>query len=146
MTVEDRVESRWTEITKALLLGFVALNALLHQAFVAGVGAPGGASQLMMWTAVFAVVSYALLRRRLAVGYWLSILTGVLSLVFTGVIVSGALGPLPVDGPLVGFVLGPVAGAAYPLVLIVVTVVALRERDGTAAASAPSGDGTTEAH
>jgi hypothetical protein len=146
MTTENTNESRWTEITKGLLLGFVALNVLLHQAFVAGIGGPEGASQLMMWIAVFGVVSYAVVRQRLTVGYWLSILTGILSLVFTGVILSGTLGALPTGGSLVGFVLGPIAGAAYPLVLIVVTILALRERDGTDEVRAMSDDGTAEAH
>lgn len=125
----DTIENRWTEMTKALLLGFVVLAALLHQSFVQGAGfVPAGASQLMMWVAVVGVVGYVALRQDLAVGYWLSFLTGVLYVASAGIIVSGLLGPLPEGGPAIGFVLGPVAQVAYAVLLLVVTYVALRER------------------
>lgn len=128
-------------MTEAMLLGFVGLAVLLHQSFVQGAGfVPAGASQLMMWVAVVGIVGYVALRRGLAAGYWLAFLTGVLYLVSTGLIVSGALGPLPAGGPMIGFVLGPIAQGLYAAVLIAVTYMALRERGGKSDASERSSD------
>jgi hypothetical protein len=128
MTTEKPVDNRWTGIVTALLLGYVALNVLLHQAFVRGVGASDGAAQLMMWVAVVGVVSYAALRQELDAGYWLAFLTAILSVAFNGLIGSGVLGIVPTEASGVGFVLGPVAHVAYALVLFVATYLALRER------------------
>jgi len=127
MTSTSAIESRWTETTKALLLGFVGYNVLLHQAFVRGIGAPEGASQLMMWVAVASLVAYSVARSGLTAGYWLAAGTGLLSLVFNGVIGSGVLGSLPNDGLSIGFVLGPAANALYAVVLVVVGYLASRE-------------------
>ncbi|AUV84501.1 hypothetical protein C2R22_23435 (plasmid) [Salinigranum rubrum] len=132
MTNAITVKNWWTEVTKALLLGFIALAVLLHQTFIQGAGfVPTGASQLMLWVTVVGIVGYATLRRDLTVGYWLSALTGLLYLAFTGILMAGLLGPLPSDGPAIGFVLGPLAQGLYAVVLIVVAVLALRERGTT---------------
>lgn len=129
MTSQTHVTNRWTEVTKALLLGFIGMAVLLHQTFVHGGGfVPTGASQLMLWTAVIGIVGYATLHRDLTVGYRLSALTGLLYLVFTGGLMMGLLGPLPSGGPAIGFVLGPLAQGLYAVVLIVAAVLALRER------------------
>lgn len=116
----------WSETTKALLLGFIGYNVLLHQAFIRGIGAPEGASQLMMWVAVVGLVSFSAISSGLTPGYRLAALTGLLSLVFTGIIGAGILGP-PASGPVIGFVLGPVANAVYAIVLIVAAYMAVRE-------------------
>ena len=146
MTTPEAVENRWNEITKALLLGFVALAALLHQAFVQGAGfVPAGASQMMMWVAVVGIVGYATLRRDLAVGYWLASLTGALYLVFTGLIMSGTLGPLPSGGPLIGLVLGPIAQVVYAIVLIASAYMALRERGEAGVVIETSDEGAADA-
>lgn len=146
LQTQETDRHRWTEVTKALLLGFIGLNVLLHQSFIRGVGfVPDGASQLMMWVAVVGIVSYAVLRHDLTAGYWLSFLTGVLFLVFVGIIGSGLLGPLPSGGPLIGFVLGPVAQVVYAIVLIGSTYMALRERDKTEMETMSS-ERTPEAH
>jgi hypothetical protein len=132
MTDRERVENWWTEITKALLLGFIGLAVLLHQSFVQGAGfVPTGASQLMLWVTVVGIVGYATLRQGLTVGYWLSSLTGILYVVFTGILMSGLLGPLPSGGPAIGFALGPVAQTLYAIVLVVASYLALQERDAT---------------
>jgi hypothetical protein len=129
MTATEIAENRWNGLAEALLLGFVALATLLHQSFVQGAGfVPVGASQLMMWVAVVGIVGYVALRRVLTAGYWLASLTGLLYLAFIGLIFSGALGPLPEGGPVIGLVLGPIAQGAYAVVLIAVTYGALRER------------------
>lgn len=146
MTTTEGVESRWTEITKALLLGFIGLAVLLHQAFVQGTGfVPQGASQLMMWVVVVGIVGYATLRQDLTVGYWLSSLTGILYLAFTGATMSGLLGPLPSGGPAIGFVLGPVAQGAYAIVLIVAAYLAFRGRGAKATVNETERRGTTGA-
>jgi hypothetical protein len=131
MTTTDESGNWWHGVTSGLLLGFVGMAALLHQTFLQGGGfVPTGASQLMMWVAVLGIVAYATLRRDLAVGYWLSLLTGGVYLAFVGVLFAGVLGPLPEGGPLVGFVLGPVAQSAYAVVLILSAAVALRRAGG----------------
>lgn len=112
--------------TRGLLLGFVALNVLLHQSFVRGIGGPEGASQLAMWVAVVGVVSYPMLNPGLPIGYWLTGLTGVLGFGLLAIIGSGMLGPMPMDGPTIGFVLGPVAYGVFSLFLIVVAYTKLR--------------------
>jgi hypothetical protein len=145
MTTTETAENRWSGMTEALLLGFVGMAALLHQSFVQGAGfVPAGASQLMMWVAVVGIVGYVALRRGLAAGYWLAFLAGLLYLASTGLIVSGALGPLPEGGPVIGFVLGPIAQGAYAVVLIAVTYVALRERGGRNDVSESGGDVTAQ--
>lgn len=146
MTNAGAVESRWTEITKALLLGFIGLAVLLHQAFIQGTGfVPEGASQLMMWIVVVGIVGYATLRQGLTVGYWLASVTGFLYLAFTGAIMSGLLGPVPSGGPAIGFVFGPVAQAAYAIVLITAAYLALRERGSKASVSEAGNQGMTGA-
>jgi hypothetical protein len=140
MTTTDTAENRWSGTTEALLLGFAAMAALLHQAFVQGTGfVPAGASQLMMWVAVVGIVGYVALRRGLTAGYWLASLTGLLYLAFVGLVFSGALGPLPEGGPMIGLFLGPIAQGLYAVVLVAVTYVALRERGGRSDVS-ESGD------
>lgn len=141
MTTTETAENRWNGMTEALLLGFVGMAALLHQSFVQGAGfVPTGASQLMMWVAVVGIVGYVALRRDLAAGYWIASFTGLLYLVSIGLIMSGALGPLPEGGPMIGLVLGPIAQGLYAVVLIAVTYVALRERGGRSDASESSTD------
>jgi uncharacterized protein YqgC (DUF456 family) len=130
---------RWCEATKALVLGFVGYNVLLHQAFIRGIGAPDGASQLMMWVAVVGLVSYAAISSDLAVGLWLAAGAGLLSLAFNGIIAAGIVGP-PSSGPVLGFVLGPVANALYAFLLVVVGYMAVRERGKSAAPSDTSSE------
>ena len=145
MPTVNSVENWWTEVTKALLLGFIALAVLLHQTFIRGAGfVPTGASQLMLWVTVVGIVGYATLRQDLTVGYWLSALTGLLYLVFTGILMAGLFGPLPSDGPAIGFVLGPLAQGLYAVVLIVATVLALRERGKTDEVRERSPHGATD--
>lgn len=145
MTNVEAVGDRWREMTKALLLGFVAMAVLLHQSFVQGAGfVPTGASLLMMWVAVVGIVGYAALRRDLTAGYWLSSLTGLLYLASAGIIMSGLLGPLPSGGPPIGFVLGPIAQVVYAVVLIGFTYMAFRERRNTGEVSTVS-DTTADA-
>jgi hypothetical protein len=132
MTDRENLKNWWTEITKALLLGFIGLAVLLHQSFVQGAGfVPTGASQLMMWVTVVGIVGYATLRQGLTVGYWLSSLTGILYVVFVGILMTGLLGPLPSGGPAIGLVLGPIAQTLYAVVLVVASYLALREHDAT---------------
>lgn len=144
MTGSSVMENRWSETTKALLLGFVGMAVFLHQSFVHGAGfVPPGASLLMMWVAVVGVVSYAMLRRELTAGYWLASLTGLLYLASTGVLMAGLLGPLPSGGPLFGLVIGPVAQVVFAVILIWSAYLGLSERgapdeDTTAGGDAPA--------
>lgn len=125
----------------ALLLGFVGLNVLLHQSFQRGIGGPEGASQLMMWVVVVGIVTYPLLRADLDMGYWFSFFTGLLSIAFLGLIGTGAVGPpTPAAGSAIGFVLGPVAYAAYAIVLLATTYLARPDRDKAADAVRPTGN------
>ena len=112
--------------TEALVLGFIALNILLHQSFIRGIGGPEGASQLVMWVAVIGIVGYPLLQQNLLIGYWLAVITGMLGLVLLAIIGTGVLGPMQTGGPMIGLVLGPVAYGVYSIVLIVVAFVARR--------------------
>lgn len=144
MSASFAIENRWSETTKALLLGFVGMALFLHQSFVHGAGfVPPGASLLMMWVAVAGIVSYAMLRRDLTAGYWFASLTGLLFLASTGIIMAGLLGPLPSGGPLFGLVIGPVAQVVFATILIWSAYLGLSERgtsgeDATAGGDAPA--------
>lgn len=106
--------------TKGLLFGFIALNLLLHQSFIRGIGGPEGASQLVMWVAVIGIVTYPIMDQGIELGYWLIVLTGLLGLGVLAIIGLGVLGPMNTEGPLIGLILGPVAYGVFSLLLIVV--------------------------
>jgi hypothetical protein len=99
----------------------------------------------MLWVTVVGIVGYATLRQELTVGYWLASLTGILYVVFTGLIMTGLLGPVPTGGPVIGFVLGPIAQTLYAAGLVVASYLALRERGATGEASERRGQETASA-
>jgi uncharacterized protein YqgC (DUF456 family) len=146
MSASKAIENRWSETTKALLLGFVAMATLLHQSFVHGAGfVPPGASLLMLWVAVAGIVSYAMLRRDLAAGYWLASMTGLLYLASTGVLAAGLLGPLPSGGPLFGLVIGPIAQVVFAVILIWSAYLGLSERAASGEDTTAGGDAPADA-
>jgi hypothetical protein len=123
--------AKWTEITAAGVAGFVVLNLILHGTFLAGIGGPQAATQLVMWVAVVGVAAFLLVRRGIGAGYLLSYLTGVLGIGVNVVVGSGLLGDLGATSPspVLGFVLGPVAYTALAVAVIAATYLARRERE-----------------
>lgn len=118
------MSTQWTQWTVALLAGLVAFSILLVGLTVTDVPAyEPAAAAVFIWVTVAGVVSYWLVTDGERSGYLLSLLTGVLALLFVGLMATETLraessAPLVIDGYLslsygaLGLLLAVVAGYA----------------------------------
>ena len=119
---------KWHRITKALLVGYVVLLVFAHEALVEPLDWPVQATQLVIWGAGLGAVSFMLLRYELEIGYWLTIVTGLLGIASWLLIPDGVLSP----SPDIGIVFGLIEFPLFELVLIASAYLARRKRGETA--------------
>lgn len=126
-------QNTWTVVTHALLVGFVAWNALLWIAIELGRHSqqfPTGTAQPVAWVVAVGIIGSLLLRRGVNAGYWLTILTAMLGIVSMALIAVGPHGPPPGDPavPILFVVFGPGGYVGFAVILIGTTLLGWRGR------------------
>lgn len=127
-------QNRWNVVTQALLVGYVAWNALLWLALDLGRHSPEvptGAAQPVAWVVSIGIIGYLLIRQEFKAGYVLSIVTPILGVVALALIAVGPHGPIPGDpaAPVLWVGFGPGGYVGFSVILVVATVLAWQSRD-----------------